>query len=108
VCVCVREYVRALTRGSSARPLDVYLYIYVYMSIYVYSYVYIEYRSSVAHLLVHARTDIHMHACIDGSVWTGVPRYACICLYIYITMSISLLDLYHVLICMHVRMYVGM
>ncbi len=46
---------------------------------------------------------MYVHACMDGSAWTGVNRYACTC--IYITISISLLYIY---MYSHVCMYVGM
>jgi hypothetical protein len=63
-------------------------------------------RSSAAHTLVHARTDIYVCA----YRWLGMDRCASVYMYIYIyiTICISLLHIYYVLICfMHIRMYVG-
>jgi hypothetical protein len=60
------------------------------------------------------RVRICLFACIDGSVWTGLHRYAFICIYIYIcifiyiAISISQLYICYVLLCMHVRIYVDM
>jgi hypothetical protein len=49
---------------------------------------------------MRVRVDVNVHACVDGPASTGAHRYTCI-MCIYMTMSMSLLYIDHVLTCTH-------